>query len=103
MVNSLRRLVNEIQKLKMFKAGCYSYDRDTFELREAIEQAQKEWYEARIMLDFVNDPDLIDHVIFSVKAAEKKYMYLLKVANSKGFRATMREKEEQLIKPGEQF
>lgn len=49
---------------------------------EAVEEAKQEWLNARIYFDNVVDPDLIDLAIYTMDAAERKYMYLLKQAKS---------------------
>ena len=50
----------------------------TFE--EAAETARKEWLRAISCFDQVVDPDLIDYATYSLRAAERKYVYLLKKA-----------------------
>ncbi len=55
-------------------------------LLESIEQAHKEWQMASGFFEHVTDPDLIDMAIYSMDAAEKKYVYLLKIARKKGLR-----------------
>lgn len=50
----------------------------TFE--EAAEIARKEWLHAISYFDQVVDPDLIDYATYSLRAAERKYVYLLKKA-----------------------
>ncbi len=55
-------------------------------LLESIEQAHKEWQMASSYFEHVTDPDLIDMAIYSMDAAEKKYVYLLKMARKKGLR-----------------
>ncbi|AGB40071.1 Protein of unknown function (DUF2508) [Halobacteroides halobius DSM 5150] len=47
-------------------------------LEEEIIEAQEEFNKARKYFDSVSDPDLIDHAIYRLKAAESKYTYLLK-------------------------
>jgi hypothetical protein len=49
-----------------------------------IEKAKEEWLLAQSRLDFVTDPELIDHAIFLIEAAQKKYMYLLRKARKQG-------------------
>lgn len=56
------------------------------ELQEAVERARHDWLQACSYFDNVTDPDLVDHAIFCVEAAEKKYVYLLKKARSEGLR-----------------
>lgn len=53
---------------------------------EAVEAARREWLSARAYFDNVTDADLVDHAIFTIEAAEKKYMYLLKQAREFGSR-----------------
>lgn len=52
----------------------------------AIEKARAEWIAARTYFDNVTDPDLIDHAIFAIEAAERKYMYLLRHAEEFGYK-----------------
>lgn len=47
---------------------------------ELIEEAKKEWQMARAYFNDVTDPELIDHAIYSLEAAEKRYVYLLRKA-----------------------
>ncbi|MBI2873878.1 MAG: DUF2508 family protein [Firmicutes bacterium] len=47
---------------------------------ETVRQARMEWNTARAVFDSVSDPDLIDHAIYAVEAAERRYMYLVKLA-----------------------
>ncbi|NPV27858.1 MAG: YaaL family protein [Firmicutes bacterium] len=47
---------------------------------EMLEQAKQEWLAAREYFEHTADPDLIDHAIYQLWAAEKKYQYLLKKA-----------------------
>ncbi|NLT95375.1 MAG: YaaL family protein [Clostridia bacterium] len=51
-------------------------------LIELINKAKEEWEDAKNLFNEVTDPDLIDHAIYRIESAEKKYMYLLKLANS---------------------
>jgi hypothetical protein len=52
-------------------------------LFEEIEAARKEWKIACEQINYVSDPDLIDHAIFSLEAAERKYGYLLRQAKKR--------------------
>ncbi|MDK2932104.1 MAG: hypothetical protein PWR07_2235 [Bacillota bacterium] len=58
----------------------------TFE--EAAESARKEWLHAISYFDQVVDPDLIDYATYSVRAAERKYVYLLKKAREESASAS---------------
>jgi uncharacterized UPF0146 family protein len=51
-----------------------------------VEEARLQWLNAKAYFDHVTDPDLIDMAIYSIEAAEKRYMYLLKVARTRGVR-----------------
>ncbi|NLG70262.1 MAG: DUF2508 family protein [Firmicutes bacterium] len=46
-----------------------------------VEQARREWMAAQNEFDAVTDPDLVDHAIFAMQAAERRYVYLLRLAN----------------------
>jgi hypothetical protein len=43
-----------------------------------IENAKKEWEEAKNIFENVSQPDLVDYAIYKVEAAEQRYIYLLK-------------------------
>jgi len=49
-----------------------------------VEEARQEWMDAQYYYNTVSDQDLIDHAVYLMQAAEKKYMYLLKQARQAG-------------------
>lgn len=53
-------------------------------LPDMVEQARQEYLNAQYYYNTVTDRDLVDHAVFLVQAAEKKYMYLLKQARQDG-------------------
>lgn len=53
-------------------------------LLAAVEDARREWLMARTYFDNVTDPRLVDYAIYSIGAAEKRYMYLLDEARRHG-------------------
>jgi hypothetical protein len=53
-------------------------------LPDVVEQARQEWLGAQHYYNSVSDKDLIDHAVYMMQAAEKKYMYLLKQARLQG-------------------
>lgn len=44
---------------------------------EAVEEAHEEWQRARKYFENVSDPELVDHAIHMMSAAEKKFCYVL--------------------------
>lgn len=53
-------------------------------LPEVVEQARQEWLGAQHYYNSVSDKDLVDHAVYMMQAAEKKYVYLLKQARQQG-------------------
>lgn len=53
-------------------------------LADAVEDARQQWLAARAFFDDVTDPQLIDYAVFSIGAAEKRYMLLLQEARRQG-------------------
>ncbi len=45
-----------------------------------IEEAKRDWQAAKNYFNSVTEPDLIDHAIYAMEAAEKRYVYLLRRA-----------------------
>ncbi len=56
------------------------------ELLESVESARKYWLSTKAYFDNVTDPDLIDHAIYAMTAAERRYVYLLRAARDKGLK-----------------
>jgi len=83
-LKSINRLVREINKKRSSQQN-QEKTKDYHDLLRAIEKAHKEWQDARKMFNQVHDPDLIDHAIYTVEAAEKKYAYLIKKAKNAGY------------------
>ena len=44
------------------------------------EKARVEWGESQVLFNEAQDPELINHAIFAMEAAERKYMHLLQEA-----------------------
>jgi len=55
-------------------------------VEELVAKAHAEWQAAQAYFENVTDPDLVDHAIFAIEAAERKYMYLLRHAEEFGYR-----------------
>ena len=55
-----------------------------FDWVAAVDQARKDWEQARRYFECVTDRDLVDQAIHLVTAAEKRYAYLLKQARRRG-------------------
>ncbi|HWQ61116.1 MAG TPA: YaaL family protein [Negativicutes bacterium] len=53
-------------------------------LVDVVEQARREWLSAQNYYNSVSDTDLVDHAVYLMQAAEKKYIYLLKRARQEG-------------------
>jgi len=51
-----------------------------YTLVELVDLARRDWDHAKALFEEVNEPDMVDHAIYSIEAAERKYMYLLKRA-----------------------
>jgi hypothetical protein len=43
-----------------------------------LEHAKRDWLTAQKIFEEASHPELIDYAIYNLKAAEKRYMYLLK-------------------------
>lgn len=51
---------------------------------EMLVQAREELAQAQNLFSRVEDPDMIDYAVLRLKAAEKRYDYLLKILKQKG-------------------
>lgn len=46
-------------------------------LADATVKALEDWRSAEQCFNLVNDPDLVDHAIYTIEASRKRYIYLL--------------------------
>lgn len=58
-------------------------------LIEAVRTARNEWLIAKANFLLVSDQDLVDQAIYTIAAAEKKYLYLLKIARQENISADL--------------
>jgi hypothetical protein len=54
------------------------------ELIEQIEKAKNEWIHTRLSFDWADHPEAIDYAVYSIEAAERRYMFLLNEAKKLG-------------------
>ncbi|MFI5360221.1 MAG: DUF2508 family protein [Halanaerobiales bacterium] len=54
------------------------------DLEEHLREAYQEWKNALEYFDNATEPELIDHASFLIGAAERKYMYLLRLYKESG-------------------
>lgn len=76
--------MNDIQRKKISLKNIF----ENFQIKKShsakdeaftnIENAKKEWEDAKNIFENVSEPDLVDYAIYKVEAAEQKYIYLLK-------------------------
>ncbi len=57
------------------------------EVRSLVEQARAEWEVARVLFEEAAEPELVDHAVHRMLAAEKRFNYLLKEARKQGVQA----------------
>lgn len=48
------------------------------DLQTQVEAAHREWLAAQQYFQSVSEPDLVDHAIYNLEAAQRKYMYLFR-------------------------
>lgn len=51
-----------------------------YNLVQLTEKARQEWEQSKMLFNEAAEPDLIDHAIYAMTAAERKYIYLIKEA-----------------------
>jgi hypothetical protein len=55
-----------------------------FSLSDEVKKAHMELLSAEKYFQSVTDPDLVDHAIYTMEAARRKFIYLLKKAREQG-------------------
>lgn len=78
-------IIEALQKMQDYICGGENIEpRPLPPLSSVVEEARLEWLNAQYYYNTVSDQDLIDHAVYLMQAAEKKYMYLLKQARQEG-------------------
>lgn len=76
---------NALQKIQCYlNNGEDNAPKPLPSLAVVVEEARREWLNAQYYYNTVSDQDLIDHAVYLMQAAEKKYIYLLKQARNAG-------------------
>lgn len=52
-----------------------------------VNAARRDWETAQLYFQSVSDPDLVDHAIYVVEAAKRRFCYLLRTAREEGITA----------------
>lgn len=78
-------IIETMQKIQVYiSQGECMESKPLPDLSAAVEEAKQEWLAAEHYYNTVTDQDLVDHAVYLMQAAEKKYMYLLKQARQEG-------------------
>jgi hypothetical protein len=83
MRNALTNWVQQASR-KLLDNGGKVASCTSLTLVDSVEQARVEWLNSRAYFETVSDPDLVDHAIYLMEAAERRYVYLLKKARESG-------------------
>ncbi|MGI6327998.1 MAG: YaaL family protein [Dethiobacteria bacterium] len=69
--------------------------REEFRAKNAdlIERAKQDWYAAVSLFNNIEDPGLIDHAIYNLNAAERRYVFLLEEARQERKLNLLKEEE----------
>lgn len=80
-----KNIIETLQKIQDYVYGGENFDPKPLpSLTSMVEEARQEWLNAQRYYNMVTDKDLVDHAVYLMQAAEKKYMYLLKKARQEG-------------------
>lgn len=63
---------------KWFVMDSDESDADRYSLDQMVREACDELKQAHDLLDRVHEPDMVEYAVYSLKAAEKRYDYLIK-------------------------
>lgn len=63
---------------------------------DLIERAKQDWYAAVSLFNNIEDPGLIDHAIYNLNAAERRYVFLLEEARRERELNRLSKEEEAL-------
>lgn len=69
-----------LARLRLVAPRTQMETNDQRDMLAAVEQAHREWEAAQSYFASVVEPELVDHAIFVLEAAQRKYRYLMKLA-----------------------
>jgi hypothetical protein len=84
--NNFFRIFNIRQDKGLNKPRLMTEEISDFELMENIRNAKKEWLEANLNFEYVDNKDIIDYYTYKILASQIRYEYFLKLAKEKGFK-----------------
>lgn len=65
---------------------------------DLVEAARSEWEAAQVQFNEVRDDDLVDHAIYRLQAAERHYVYLLRLCGHHSERSRAEVKQVESAK-----
>lgn len=71
---------NSINLIRNITGNSNRLNAEKEELYKLLTEAREEWQTAQNVFNNVSDPGLVDFAIYNMKAAEKKYVYLMQKA-----------------------
>ena len=84
--NTLFKIFNVKTNKDLSKTTLMTEDISDRELIENINSARKEWMEANISFEYVDEKEIIDYYTYKILACQIRYEYFLKLAKEKGFK-----------------
>ena len=70
--------------MKQFYKTLWPKHKKTDQLLEQVEAARQEWHLALQQINQITSTDMLDHIIFKIDSAERKFIALLKQAKEEG-------------------
>ena len=84
--NIFVNIINSITRRKKRESLETKKMDDINDILADIYQAKKEWVNANINFEYVEERELVDYYTYRIKACEVKYEYLIKKAKERGIR-----------------
>ncbi|NLL20159.1 MAG: YaaL family protein [Firmicutes bacterium] len=85
-MKGLSIILTELSQKLLGEKGDFNSEensnREEFRAKNAdlIERAKQDWHAALSLFNNIEDPGLIDHAIYNLNAAERRYVFLLEEA-----------------------
>jgi len=68
-------------------------------LAESVEEARREWILAKRYFESVSEPELVEHATYLIKATERRYMFLVRLARAQETRQREASEKETVPNP----
>jgi len=92
----IQRFLLAVFPEKKARTEVSGHSREVLELIGSLKEAKREWADATMNFDYVDDQEMVDYYTYKIKACEIRYEYFLRKIKERGVKVDIAEEENSL-------